>query len=256
LDIVHAYELIFESSQMRQTFYELITIGRKTSFCYSPKFALTDQTFSSVIFFDKQKGTVKANLSSQMIENISVQCLTWNMKNQEKKSLETLFEKISTVDIDVLVISLLEVPLSISSVFDQFEKQDYTVVSHVICGNNCLTVITKSLHLPRITTIQYDTKSVSGVNNCYGLIGSIAISFKFNETSFCFVGVHLSEDPKFRKINIMSIMNGLKMGVNNLDVSQFNHLFWLGTFNCELSSDHEETLEYISQNNVKSILLK
>eukprot|EP01080_Neovahlkampfia_damariscottae_P008702 gene8702-648_t len=252
LDAIHDYELIFENSQMRQTFYELTHLGRRVSFCYSPKFALEDNSFSSVILFDKKKGTAKVNLSSDLVENILIQCITW--KNQDKKSFQNLLEKLDLGETDIFLMCLQSINDSnISSFFERFEPE-YSILSFVISSNICLILLAKSIHLPIITNIQYDLKNTSGTNNQFGLFGSIGVSFKFNETTFCFVGAQLNEDAKNRRINIMSIMNGLKLGMNNLDISQFNHLFWLGNLNFELSCDEEDVLEYIEENNISSLL--
>jgi phosphatidylinositol-3,4,5-trisphosphate 5-phosphatase 2 len=81
------------------------------------------------------------------------------------------------------------------------------------------------------------------------LITILGVSFKFCDSSFCFVNSHLPARA-VRVINrnqdFGELMEGLGLGLKKVDLSnQFHHVFWLGDLNYRVDFTREKILQLL-----------
>uniref|UniRef100_A0A7S4JKZ5 Inositol polyphosphate-related phosphatase domain-containing protein n=1 Tax=Paramoeba aestuarina TaxID=180227 RepID=A0A7S4JKZ5_9EUKA len=125
-----------------------------------------------------------------------------------------------------------------------------------------LCVLVKRSIYYRITNIQLDTIA-TGIGNVIGNKGGVGVAFKFDDSSFCFIGSHLAahqEKTELRNSNYRDIAAKLKLRAlvgrgRDLDVlNQFDHVFWMGDLNYRIDGlSRQEVLLQASQRNWEAL---
>lgn len=77
----------------------------------------------------------------------------------------------------------------------------------------------------------------------------MAISFRLNDISFCFVNCHLparAERVLNRNQDFQGLVESLGLGIKKVDiVNQFHHIFWFGDLNYRTDLPREKILQLI-----------
>jgi len=120
-----------------------------------------------------------------------------------------------------------------------------------------LAVFVRKRHIPKIRSVQH-SHVATGIANVVGNKGAVAISFTFDEASFCFVGSHLAPHDKNldeRNKQFSSIVRQLKLGLPLCDImNQFDHLFWCGDLNYRVPLKPEVSIPLIQEGNFAPLL--
>ncbi|EDV21305.1 uncharacterized protein TRIADDRAFT_60195 [Trichoplax adhaerens] len=104
-----------------------------------------------------------------------------------------------------------------------------------------------------------DVKSAqvrTGAGGTLGNKGGVAVSFRLDDTNFCFINSHLAarvEEKKRRQDNVQAIARNLCLGDLNPNITdvthQFHHIFWFGDLNYRLEMAVPEANNGISCRN-------
>jgi hypothetical protein len=105
--------------------------------------------------------------------------------NQSSKNIENLFVK----NQDIYAFSTQESSHNIIKLIKKIFI-GYITISNVVLLDIRLIVIVKINHFSKISKIEHSTKP-TGFLNIIGNKGGCSISFKFNDTSICFVGTFI-----------------------------------------------------------------
>lgn len=122
-----------------------------------------------------------------------------------------------------------------------------------------LVVLVRREHFYKISQLKTDTMA-TGIGNIIGNKGGVAISFKFNETSFCFIGSHLAArqgEVENRNANFREIIRGAKnVGLlKGVEItSQFHHIIWMGDLNYRIDIDRSKVLSSIKEKDFSDLL--
>eukprot|EP01006_Ploeotia_vitrea_P051449 TRINITY_DN67561_c7_g3_i1.p1 TRINITY_DN67561_c7_g3~~TRINITY_DN67561_c7_g3_i1.p1 ORF type:complete len:1104 (+),score=605.94 TRINITY_DN67561_c7_g3_i1:110-3313(+) len=88
-----------------------------------------------------------------------------------------------------------------------------------------------------------------GVGDVLGNKGAVAVSFRYEETQFCFVVTHLvarAERLTQRRDNFIKIMRELRIGRHDYDVmAQHHHIVWFGDLNYRIELEYQQTIDLI-----------
>lgn len=96
----------------------------------------------------------------------------------------------------------------------------------------------------------------TGIGDVLGNKGGVGISFRYEDTSLCFVVSHLAarfERVQQRRENYFKIVRGLRLG-NAIDcLSQFDHTIWLGDLNYRTQLGFAETCALVEKRDFAAI---
>jgi len=120
-----------------------------------------------------------------------------------------------------------------------------------------LAVFVRRRHIPKIRSVQH-SHVATGIANVVGNKGAVAISFSFDDSSFCFVGSHLAPHDKNleeRNKQFSAIVRQLKLGVPLCDIlDQFDHVIWCGDLNYRVPLKPDVSLPLIKEGNFAPLL--
>eukprot|EP00027_Filamoeba_sp_ATCC50430_P011623 CAMPEP_0168544018 /NCGR_PEP_ID=MMETSP0413-20121227/2200_1 /TAXON_ID=136452 /ORGANISM="Filamoeba nolandi, Strain NC-AS-23-1" /LENGTH=589 /DNA_ID=CAMNT_0008574019 /DNA_START=61 /DNA_END=1828 /DNA_ORIENTATION=+ len=174
---------------------------------------------------------------------------------------------INTQESQYIPKSLQATPNNNSCQSDWFDS----VMSHLgknyikIAGLSLLSifmiVLVKREHFYRITQVETGSFA-TGIGGVIGNKGGVGVSFKFNETTLCFVGSHLAarqHEWDNRNANYRDIVRNLQLGpqkkTGGFDLlNQFHYLFWSGDLNYRIDINRQRTLDYIAKGDLKTLL--
>lgn len=177
------------------------------------------------------------------MNGIKIFTFTWNMANTKPdENLTHHFEQHK--DCDIVVIGTQESfykgnkgKANEEEWFELIETtfgEQFVRISTVCLSNNLrIIVLAKESLFKFVNSIEKDSffTAIPLIWNK----GALAVSFKIQDISFCFVNVHLSAHEGFsetRHLEMENILRCLKLGNRNFDISnQFHYLFVLGDLN-------------------------
>lgn len=248
------YDVICANAEQRERLYECISAIRP-NVCYSTNFTLQTAPISAIVIHDKINGTVHVEASSEKFEPLKLYCGTWNMGNapapQQFKGFDDLFPS----DMDIIAFAFQECDSGITKYLQDYFEKGYFTIASLVLWEIRLVVLSKTEHISKITNIEQGSKA-TGFMNMLGNKGGLGISFKFQETSLCFIGTHLAaheERLNQRNQNILEIVQNLKLGNPDLDIAQFDHIFWMGDMNYRIDLPYTHGLKFAMEKNYSKL---
>ncbi|CAI8614494.1 unnamed protein product [Vicia faba] len=100
----------------------------------------------------------------------------------------------------------------------------------------------------------------TGIMGYFGNKGSISISMRLYQTTFCFVCTHLASGEKCgdelrRNLNISEIIKRTKFS-HSLGILEHDNIIWLGDLNYRLAAGYDDIHELLKKKNLKALLEK
>eukprot|EP01100_Stratorugosa_tubuloviscum_P002924 TRINITY_DN1697_c2_g1_i1.p1 TRINITY_DN1697_c2_g1~~TRINITY_DN1697_c2_g1_i1.p1 ORF type:complete len:924 (+),score=364.06 TRINITY_DN1697_c2_g1_i1:53-2824(+) len=197
-------------------------------------------------------------------EEISIFTGTWNMGNAPPPS--SLRAWIPNDEFDIYVISTQECEWSPRQ--GGSCEADWLICLQSHLGENYtklfgfsllflrMAVFVKNEHRYKITNLRKCWQA-TGIGGVIGNKGGLGVSFNFNETKLCFVGMHLAaheEKVEHRNNEWKEIARSFSSltGTTGFDIMHhFHHLFAMGDLNYRVPIPRETALNYIAQNNIQ-----
>lgn len=259
----HEFELIFENSEERQKFYEILNHFQKTKVIFCSKYTKKDIQLSRIVFWNK-KGVAKCNMSPQWIEGFSLFCFSWDMNHVLPKD-EKIYKEFIPKDLDIYVFTVQR-SQNMTQFFQDILGKEYILIGYENGWLNRIFVFIKVKHLPKLSNYEHYNKNwCEEIAEWSGTLsflyrGFSSISFKLNETSFLFIGAQLSQgdfatqNPNVKKLNFLEMIKSIKNGKVNLDVNQFDFTFLMGNFGFGTSLSDIDSLLLIKEKNIKELL--
>ena len=137
---------------------------------------------------------------------------------------------------------------------------DYARVHGLSLLNIRMAVFVHRKHAHKIHHVEAASLP-TGIGNVIGNKGGVAVSFFFNESSFCFIGCHLAareERLEERNNNYKAIFKGLQLeGLREtpFDLTSFyDHVFWAGDLNYRINMTRESAVNLALANEVDQLL--
>jgi acylphosphatase len=282
----HKYELIFESNEQRERFYECASAMRPTLYVWCPNICkpmeVRCRTELTGTFKQLEKGvstnnsgSCQVNVTSKPYETISIWCGTWNMGGAvPPKDPRILRKYIPTGKHDLYAIAVQESGYAkdkegfLKYVQSILGGQEYVVLTFLTLWDIHLCVAARKRHFTKITNVQGEQKA-TGLLSIAGNKGGVGIGLTFNETSILFISSHLAannsgETPntetdhtKVRNQNIEEIIGALKLGNKSLDVTgQYHHIFFMGDMNYRVEIPFETALKLAQDGKYNELLEK
>jgi len=194
-------------------------------------------------------------------QTISIYTGTWNIGGAAPPSLDSWIPTASN-NYDLIVVAVqeckwkkvdsdIQTPSDWSAIIQAHvvnTNENYELVAEVLMWEIGLLVMAHKKHRNVITNIETDTKP-TGFANLVGNKGGVGISFRFYDTSLCFVNSHLPA----RAVRVMNrnqdysgLVDGLGLGLKRVDLlNQFHYLFWLGDLNYRIDLPKEKILQLL-----------
>jgi hypothetical protein len=192
-------------------------------------------------------GRLRLDVTRDAFEKIQVYCGTWNMGTASPPNSE-IFAEFVPIDMDIYAITLQEASHdNIDRYITRHIGPQYVQLCQLALWDIHLMVYVRDSHISKITCLSVGSKATGFLNVC-GNKGGLGISFKFNETSLCFIGCHLAaneEKISQRNTNVQEICDSVRLGVRDLDLTQFHHLFWCGDLNYRVNMPFETSVSTI-----------
>jgi hypothetical protein len=198
--------------------------------------------------------------NNEFDESISIFCGTWNVGGAHPPKNYESFVDFVPQNYDIYALSFQEAGYSggtIEKYISTYLGTKYFAICKLSLWDIKLVVLCREKHVSKITCINESSKATGFLNVC-GNKGGLGVSFKFNETSLCFIGCHLAagEDKlPTRNANVHEIAEHLRLGIKDLDITQFHHTFWMGDLNYRIDMPFEVTID-LSENNMLTELLE
>ena len=247
------YEIIFNLPTERELFYQSLSAIRIVTFGWNDYLIDFEKPVTSLNFVDKTHGETQIYGASEKFEKLKVYCGTWNMGNAPAPTNYKGFNELFPSGMDIYAISFQESDSGITKYVQEYFKGEYFTLASLVLWEIRLIIIAKQEHMPKITNIQQGSKA-TGFMNVLGNKGGLAVSFMCNETSLCFIGTHLAaheEKMGQRKQNVIEIVQSLNLGNPDLDITQFDHVFWFGDMNYRVDLPYSIAVTYAHEEKVK-----
>jgi len=275
----HPYDLVFKNTVEREHFFQCVCALRTNSLVWAPDFfripasnspetPSEDDNLKNVMLAQisgnynqkpykvynqtmdgERNGTVNLYAASKMEYPIQIFTGTWNMGVAPAPQENEIMADWLSPGKDIYAISLQESDTktdmgAMTQFFKRILGPEYFPVGTSSLWGIRLFVFAKDKHVSKITCVQVKQKPTGFLQIC-GNKGGIGLSFKFHETTICIIASHLAaREEKFDKRNedIYGISGDLNLGIKDLDVTQFNHIFWCGDLNYRLDLPYHEAV--------------
>lgn len=195
---------------------------------------------------------------------LNVYTCTWNFGQKAKPNQETLHKFLSNSSgHEIAAISFQECKKSklnswLKAINHYYEQQDKVLVSYISMWEMFLVVYADISLIPSL----YDIKTFSKATGVAGIIGNkggLLISFRLEDTSFCFLSCHLAARPNRLLIRNQNAKDLLSFRPGNSDIEfpvEFDYTFWLGDFNYRIEENYYTAIDIISQSNYEVLWSK
>eukprot|EP01129_Flabellula_baltica_P009146 TRINITY_DN3689_c0_g1_i1.p1 TRINITY_DN3689_c0_g1~~TRINITY_DN3689_c0_g1_i1.p1 ORF type:complete len:607 (-),score=121.31 TRINITY_DN3689_c0_g1_i1:64-1884(-) len=231
------------------------------------KFETTSATYLAGYLINFLRRLVKPEDHDVTDNDISLFIGTWNVGNT-RPDHNNLSPWIPTNMHDIYVISGQEVDYEPG---DRYEtcSEDWSIAlaRHMGPGYICLSSVSMwQIRMQVFVRVElFDKISAvdrseepTGIGNIMGNKGGVCVSFKFNETTFCFVNSHLAahqEKVKARNEDVKEIIDSITLTDHVTDIStQYHHVFWCGDLNYRIKKTREEVIECVSKGIITALL--
>jgi hypothetical protein len=243
------YDIFFSDFSKKNIFYEFINlmIQKNHSLSYFPlSYQMIEKTSNLII--KQNENIFKAQISNLNFEKLKLFVLTYNM-NCKENTPENLKKLIPNKGYDIFVISIQEAIKNIPTIFQEILGEEYVLISSSALGHMRLKIYLKLEKLTNISNIQEFIKS-TGFFSKIGNKGGITVTFKYNESSLCFISNYTS----FSQNNPTDIIENFNLGNKSLDYNQYDFIFWLGDFGFKLDVNNDDAINLINQKKIKNLL--
>ena len=289
-DAPKSYEVIFQSTEERERFYETGSSIRPAIRVYAPSLTKPDAAHdgaSTTTTIDGVKenavtqkvpnpfkktgdlvdrelsGRCKINSSLVQDEPVSVWTGTFNMCGQppprDPSSLEGWMPK---GKYDLYAVGCQEVSYQKEEgewheYVQNYLGKEYLVLATMQLWDITMIVLCRKKCLLKITNVEGSTKATLHKEKC-GMKGAAGICLKFHNTSMAFLSCHLAarlERTKMRRINVEEIVNQIQLANKDSDLSsQFHHVFFMGDLNYRIEMEGAEAEPLVQQKNWLELL--
>eukprot|EP01061_Rhynchopus_euleeides_P045784 TRINITY_DN83_c0_g1_i1.p1 TRINITY_DN83_c0_g1~~TRINITY_DN83_c0_g1_i1.p1 ORF type:complete len:1783 (+),score=668.90 TRINITY_DN83_c0_g1_i1:154-5502(+) len=281
-DAPRSFEVIFQSTEERERFYETASSIRPAIRVYAPSLTKPDTAHNGSIvttidgtkansvthlmpnpfqktgaLVDREfSGRCNINASSIQDEPVDVWCGTFNLSGAappcDPACLEAWMPR-GTHDIYAVGaqgVSYQSEEGEWFSYVQDYLGKDYLVLSSLQMWDVSLIVLCRKKCLLKITNVEGSTHATLHKDKC-GMKGAVGICLKYHNTSMAFVSCHLAarmERSNMRRINIEEIVGHLQLGNGECDISsQFHHVFWMGDMNYRIEMEAGEAEPLLKQ---------
>ena len=198
-------------------------------------------------------------ISSQKILKTSVKVYTssWNIGQKADPTAETLALFLSgSENHQVVALGFQECKLSkfnlwLKALTTYFEERGSVLLSYISMWDMFLVVYIEKSLISAVSDI-VTLKKATGVANIIGNKGGVLLSFRLENTSFCFISCHLA--ARFNRLLVRN-QNAkdllcLRPSLEDMEFSlEFDHIFWLGDFNYRIEEDFYKTIGILEERN-------
>ena len=221
------------------------------------------ERFCEYALIATKKATKKPVISS---EELDIFIGTWNMgEAAPPENIETWIPKDKH---DIYVISTQECEYPPRRGLNSCETdwfdcltthlgKNYIKLSGLSLLSIRLVIFIRRDHFYKISYLEQDTVA-TGIGGVIGNKGGVLVSFKYLDTSFCFIGSHLAARQKEienRNANYRDIIKSNKIGIKGLDIAnQFDYLFWCGDLNYRIDMERSQVLNLITEKQYSKLL--
>eukprot|EP01061_Rhynchopus_euleeides_P045785 TRINITY_DN83_c0_g1_i10.p1 TRINITY_DN83_c0_g1~~TRINITY_DN83_c0_g1_i10.p1 ORF type:complete len:1894 (+),score=550.29 TRINITY_DN83_c0_g1_i10:110-5791(+) len=288
-DAPRSFEVIFQSTEERERFYETASSIRPAIRVYAPSLTKPDTAHNGSIvttidgtkansvthlmpnpfqktgaLVDREfSGRCNINASSIQDEPVDVWCGTFNLSGAappcDPACLEAWMPR-GTHDIYAVGaqgVSYQSEEGEWFSYVQDYLGKDYLVLSSLQMWDVSLIVLCRKKCLLKITNVEGSTKATLHKEKC-GMKGAAGICLKYHNTSMAFISCHLAarlERTKMRRINVEEIINQILLANKDTDLSsQFHHVFWMGDMNYRVEMEGAEAEPLVQQKNWMELL--
>lgn len=190
-----------------------------------------------------------------------IYCATWNVNGQQCNATNLRPWLAASEDPpDIYAIAFQELDLSPKAITLSESRPDRSVIHNImkslhegaqyeeLCSvrlvGMMLTIVVKRSIRPNITRCEKQSVG-TGALNLMGNKGGVGVSLTLNEDSLCFVNSHLAahvsevqrRNEDFNEIN-------RRLLFSTQDISNHDHIFWIGDLNYRLNMTSDEITDY------------
>lgn len=191
--------------------------------------------------------------SAIMKTPIKVYTSSWNIGQKAEPTPETLQIFLSSSENhQIIALGFQECKLNkfnlwLKALTSYYSEREKVLLSYISMWGMFLVVYIEKSLLSNVTDI-VTLKKATGVANIIGNKGGVLMSFRLEDTSFCFLSCHLA--ARFNRLllrnqNAKDLLN-LRPSVENLEFSvEFDYTFWIGDFNYRIEEDFYKAIQMI-----------
>eukprot|EP00475_Leptophrys_vorax_P043579 TRINITY_DN8433_c0_g1_i1.p1 TRINITY_DN8433_c0_g1~~TRINITY_DN8433_c0_g1_i1.p1 ORF type:complete len:616 (+),score=135.44 TRINITY_DN8433_c0_g1_i1:71-1849(+) len=141
---------------------------------------------------------------------------------------------------------------------DNISDSRYQLVTSQALWGIVIIIFVRIDLVSRVTSVRQAQKA-TGVGDILGNKGGVAVLFRYDDSTFCFVGSHLAarrEHVKERRQDFLKIVESIQIGNVERDIlNQFHHVVWFGDLNFRVEKDFDETCRLVEARDFPSLLL-
>ncbi|CAG9311592.1 INPP5D [Blepharisma stoltei] len=186
---------------------------------------------------------------------------SWNIGYMDEPNSEELLRWLEGSEgHDVIALGFQECKKSkrvawLTALNNYLDSKEYSMIAFISMWEMFLIIYARDELKEKITDIQKLYKP-TGIAHIIGNKGGLVITFKIEETSYCFVSCHLAareERVPQRNQNVKDLLS-LKPSSLEMDFTvEFDYIFWFGDMNYRVEENYDLTVEMCATNQISTL---
>ena len=210
----------------------------------------TKYHFASSIILHNNPG--KVIKTDHVVKNrAKVFTLTWNIGQKAEPSHSTLSLLLSKAEsFDIITLGFQEcgkINIWLRELSNYLEGKGFCLISYISMWDMFIVSYSRAQLLPLISEIK-TCKKPTGIANLIGNKGGVLISFRFEDSSYCFLSCHLAARHNRLQLRNQNTRDLLTMRPSDPNVEfavEFDFVFWLGDLNYRIDENFYEAIRLI-----------
>ena len=221
----------------------------------------TKYHFASTII--SHKNPQKYPKTDRIIKNrAKVFTLTWNIGQKAEPSQSTLSLILNKAESsDIITLGFQEcgkINIWLRELSNYLESKGFCLISYISMWDMFIVSYTRAQLLPQISDIK-TCKKPTGIANLIGNKGGVLISFRLEDSSYCFLSCHLAARHNRLQLRNQNTRDLLTMRPSdpNIEFSvEFDYVFWLGDLNYRIDENFYEAIKLIDSGQLSELYEK
>jgi endonuclease/exonuclease/phosphatase family metal-dependent hydrolase len=212
--------------------------------------------FASHFFLAKDPGKLQSGPDISSFR-ARVYVTSWNIGQKAEPTQATLDKLLGSSDgYGIVAMGFQECSRSkfnlwLKALNSYHEQRGRLLLSYISMWDMFLLVYIDMAWIPSISDVQTQKKA-TGVANIMGNKGGLLLSFRLEDTSFCFVSCHLAARGSRLLVRNQNAKDLLALRPSSEQIEfavEFDYVFWLGDFNYRIEEDFYRAIEIVAERN-------
>jgi hypothetical protein len=191
---------------------------------------------------------------------VSVFVFTWNLGRKAEpitSTFDMMLEQARTSDIMTFGFQECgKINIWLKELSLYLENRGYCLISYISMWDMFIVSYTRSVLLPGISEVK-TMKKPTGIANIIGNKGGVLLSFRLEDTSYCFLSCHLAARHSRVQMRAQNTRDLLSMRPGHLEFTvEFDYVFWMGDLNYRVEENYFKAVQLIETGELEGLMEK